>query len=240
MPETKLAPWDKILPNQSFNSNLFRGPHSFEQAVYDVILKSCAVKPPQQQFKLETSNLFTVEEMASSPVTLGFLQWLIRMAGMRRVLEIGGFIGVSTMYFAQALPAGGVVVSVEKFEQFADIARRNFAANGLTDKIRLVCGDAGEVVPTLDPAEPFDLVFIDGNKERYAFYLRSVMPLVRAGGIVAVDDAFFHGDALNPQPSTEKGQGVRACLDLVESLSSWDRVLLPVCNGLMLLTKRGG
>jgi len=233
----KMAPWEKILPNQAFNTNLYEGP-GVERAIYETILESCAIHPPQEEFKLETSDLFTVEEMASSPVSLGFLQWLIRTTGARRVLEIGGFIGVSTLYIARALPRDGQVVSIEKFEEFSSIAKRNFESNGLAERIRLLCGDAGDIVPGLDPNESFDLAFIDGNKERYDYYLRSVIPLVRPGGIIAVDDALFHGDVMNRRPSTEKGRGVQACLKLVESLVDWPRVLLPVCNGLMLLTKR--
>lgn len=238
MSDKTLAPWDKVLPNQPFNSNLFNGAVPFERAIYETILRASNIKPPQQEFSLERSELFTIEEMASSPITLQLLRWLIRIIGAKRVLEIGCFIGVSALYFAKGLPPDGKVVTVEKFDRFAEIALRNFSANGLAHKIDLHCGDAGTIVPILDPAQPFDLIFIDGNKERYAFYLSAVTPLVRAGGIVVVDDAFFHGDALNDRPHSDKGQGVRACLDLAASQACWDCVLLPISNGIMLLTKQ--
>jgi caffeoyl-CoA O-methyltransferase/O-methyltransferase len=83
----------------------------------------------------------------------------------------------------------------------------------------------------------FDVVFIDGNKERYADYFHMTEPLVRKGGVIVVDDSFFHGDVLNAKPNGEKGKGVRDMLDVAEKLSNWPRILLPVSNGLLLLCK---
>ena len=88
------------------------------------------------------------------------------------------------MAFATALPSDGRVLTIEKFDHFAEIAIRNFAANGLADKITLVQGDAFEVLGGLDKEDPFDFVFIDGDKERYGEYLRLVEPLLSAEALV--------------------------------------------------------
>lgn len=233
----KINPWDKLLPNQTFNSDQYSGTPPLEQALYETILWSSAIQTPTDYLHIEQSNLFSIEEMASNAVALGFITWLLRLTKAHRVLEIGAFVGVSTMYFAKALPAEGRVVTIEKFDHFAAIARRNFAANGLENKIELLEGDAHEVLPTLKDRGPFDFAFIDGNKERYAEYFRLVEPMMSINGIIAVDDAFFHGDALSRKPTSEKGAGARAMLELAAGLSNWHRVLLPLSNGLLLMFK---
>ncbi len=237
MTSDKLPPWGKILPNQPFNCDQYRDREPVEKALYDTILRVCGIPAPAQRFKLETTSMFTIEHMASSPVSLGIMQWLIIALGAKRVLEIGAFIGVSALYFAEALPADGQVVTLEKFEHFAEIARKNFELNGYGKKIALKLGDAHETLPKLPRDALFDIVFIDGNKERYADYFHMTEPLVRKGGVIVVDDSFFHGDAINVKPQGEKGKGVREMLDVAETLSGWARILLPVSNGILLLCK---
>jgi len=235
--QEKLNPWDKLLPNQPFNSDQFSGSGTVEQSLYETIMWSTGLTSPEQRFKIESTELFTIEQMASNAVALGFLAWLLKLIGAKRVLEIGSFVGVSAMYFADALPPDGRVVTIEKFDHFAGIARRNFAANGFENRIELVEGDAHEVLPTVKDRGPFDFAFIDGNKERYADYFRLVEPMMSERSIIVVDDVFFHGDALSPTPASEKGRGVRAFLELAANSPTWHRAVLPLSNGMMLMCR---
>lgn len=236
---SKVFPWDKILPDQPFNRELFDEESvQFYQVLYRTIGEVSGFRSPAEEFDLELTDKFTIEEMASSPVSLAFLQLLIGLSGAHSVLEIGAFIGVSAMSMARALPQDGRLVTVEKFDHFAAIARRNFARNQLDRKITLLEGDAFEVVPTLRD-QRFDFVFIDGNKERYADYFELVQPLVGVGGLIVVDDAIFHGDALNGRPRTEKGQGVRRMLDVAAKAANYRRVLVPISNGVLLMHRTG-
>lgn len=236
--EKAIRSWDKILPNQEFNSNLYRAKDKpIEQSICETICDICNVGSPQDDFYIEQTDMFSIEEMASSPIVLHFMQWLIRSIGAKSVLEIGAFVGVSAMYFARALPADGKVVTIEKFEHFAEIARRNFVKNELSGKISLICADAGEALQEVVRESEFDFVFIDGNKEHYADYLDTVIDSVRPGGIVVIDDALFHGDVLNDKFETEKGKGVRAAIDRAKTLPGWDRAFLPISNGILLLRR---
>jgi len=229
---------DKLLPTAPANCDLFDGPPaSLLASLYDTIIATSGIAQPDDELKLQLSDRFTVEEMASNPVSLRFLQLLVKMSGARRILEIGAFIGVSTIYFAKALPTGGEVVSIEKFDEFAKISQTNFVQNDVGDRIRLLVGDAYEVLKTLPRDEKFDLIFIDGNKERYRDYLHMTEPLLSAGGLIVVDDALFHGDSLNPVPKTEKGAGSKALLTAAAAAHGYDRLLLPFANGMMLLFK---
>jgi caffeoyl-CoA O-methyltransferase len=230
--------FDKMLPDQPLHRDQFAGTHeAYYPALFEAIARVSAIKSPYEELTLATSDKFTVEEMGSNPIALRFLQMLIRLSGARRVLEIGAFIGVSAMYMARALPPGGELVTIEKFDHFAGICRKNFAQNGLADRITLLEGDANVVIDRLPRDKPFDFIFIDGNKERYADYMRLLEPLLSPGGLMIVDDALFHGDALNTTPHSEKGQGVKDCLDLAAQWSGYFRVLLPVANGMLLLLK---
>jgi caffeoyl-CoA O-methyltransferase len=228
--------WDKMLPNQPEHAHLYNGT-AFMHDLFDVVCRSSGIRNPHDEFKLVQSDLFTAEEMASNPIAMRFLQFVIRLAGVRRVLEIGAFIGLSTMYFAKALPANGEVVSIEKFDKFASIARRNFELNGLASKIKLFEGDAFEIIDRLPGDRPFDLVFIDGNKERYKDYVVKTEPLLAKNGIMIVDDCFYHGDVLNAAPSDAKGLGTKACMDYLATSSDWLRIALPLSNGLFMMTR---
>lgn len=228
---------DKFLPDQSEHTYYFRGD-DYLPALYDSICHSSGIVSPDLEFKLEKTDKFTVEEMASNPISLRFLQFLIQVSGVKRVLEIGAFIGVSAMYFAKALPPGGEVVTIEKFDHFAAIARRNFALNGLADRITLHEGDAFEIIDSLPKDEKFDLIFIDGNKERYKDYFVMTEPLLSHRGISLIDDCFFHGDAVNATPVNEKGAGTKAFLDYASSRADYMRIALPLANGIMMMVRK--
>jgi predicted O-methyltransferase YrrM len=231
--------WDKVLPDQPEHAHLYKGA-AFMHDLFEVVCRSSGIRNPHEEFKLEQSDLFTVEEMASNPIAMRFLQFLMRVAGTRRVLEIGAFIGLSTMCFAKALPADGQVVSIEKFDKFAAIARRNFELNGLTDKIELFQGDAFEIIDSLPRDQKFDLVFIDGNKERYKDYAVKTEPLLAPNGIMIVDDCFYHGDVLNTAPTDAKGVGTKAFMDYAASRDGWLRIALPLSNGLFMMMRNPG
>jgi predicted O-methyltransferase YrrM len=227
-----------LLPSQPANNEHYAGPaDDYYPRLLEAVLKASGAKLPVEEFDVELSDQVPLEEMASSPIGLRFLQMLVRLIGARRVLEIGTFIGLSAMAMARAMPEDGQVVTIEKYDHFAAIAQRNFARNGLAGKVTLLEGDAFEVAGRLPPDELFDLIFIDGNKERYAQYFHKLKPKLRPGGLAVVDDCLFHGDVLNARPSTEKGAGVAAMLDVAAGLDDWWRLAVPIGNGVLLMIK---
>jgi predicted O-methyltransferase YrrM len=228
--------WDKLLPDQPLNNPYFQG-QDYHRALYELIVQTSGLKRPTETFDLALSDKVSVEEMASNPVQLRFLELIVRLTDARRIIEIGAFIGLSAMTMARAMRPGGKLTTIEKFDHFADICRRNVAANGLADRVKILQGDAMTVIDELPPDDVFDLVFIDGNKEHYADYFERLAPRVRRGGMVLVDDVLFHGDVLNAQPKTEKGEGVKAFMKLAATRSDYFRLTLPICNGLMLMQK---
>jgi caffeoyl-CoA O-methyltransferase len=233
---TEVRFWDKLLPNQTAHSHLYTGDRLMRD-LFELASRSSGIQDPHDEFELVQTDLFTIEEMASNPVALRFYQFLIRVSGARRVLEIGTFVGLSTMCFAKALPVDGEVVTIEKFDLFAGLAQRNFELNGFDHKITLLQGDALDVLDGLPRDQLFDLVFVDGNKERYKDYAVETEPLLSANGIMIVDDCFYHGDALNAAPTDPKGEGVRAFMEYVAAREDWLRSALPIFNGVFMMVR---
>jgi len=228
--------WDKLLPDQPLNNTYFKGG-DYHHMLYDLIVRTSGLQQPHERFDLVLSDKVTIEEMASNPVQLQLLDLIVRLLQPKRIIEIGAFIGLSAMTMARAMPVGGKLTTIEKFDHFADICRRNFAANGLADRITVVEGDAFEALDKISKSELFDLAFIDGNKERYAHYFEALEPRVRSGGLILVDDVFFHGDVLNAKATTEKGEGCKRFMELAARRGNYVKLALPLCNGLMLMLK---
>jgi caffeoyl-CoA O-methyltransferase len=134
------------------------------------------------------------------------LRLLAEIAGVRRILEIGTLGGYSAIHFARALPDGGELISLEIDEHHAGVARNNIERAGLSDKVGVRVGDAHELLADLieDDEGPFDLVFIDADKESYPEYLGASLRLVRPGSLILGDNTIRDGAVLDPKEATAR------------------------------------
>ena len=174
-----------------------------------------------------------------SPSEGKLLQVLALLIGARRILEIGTLGGYSTTWFARALPPGGTIVSLEIDPHHADVARTNLQRAGVADKATVLVGPALETLAriTAEKGEPFDLVFIDADKDGYPAYLEYAVPLVREGGVILGDNALSRS-VLDPAADngiTRYNNAVAAHPDLIS-------VIIPVLrdeiDGLLVSIKR--
>lgn len=230
---------ETILPVQSINREYFDGGDELLiKALAKITCEFSSDKNPSEEFNLQEAEGFTTELFASNPLSLRLLQMLIFFKKPLKVLEIGTFIGLSTMCMAKCLPEEGQIVTLEKFDYFCRIAQQNFQNNGFSsDKIKLIEGDAFEELKKMN-SEKFDFIFVDGNKEKYRDYFELLEPYLEKGGLFVVDDVLFHGDVLNENPKTEKGRGVKDFLDCAKAREEYIKILLPIRNGMMLMYKR--
>ena len=205
--------------------------------MYETVVRVSGLKNPYEQYDLEEIPKFTQEVYGSGPIVQQFLRMLIQLSGAKRVLEVGSFIGVTTIVMAEALPDDGEVVALEKYDYFASIAQKNFVRNNVSSKIKLIEGDAFISLKKLEKKGHFDFIFLDGNKERYADYFEMIDPLLRPGGIFIVDDSLFNGDVLNDKCQTEKGEGVFKFLNTMEMQENYSKLLLPISNGMSIMIK---
>jgi predicted O-methyltransferase YrrM/uncharacterized damage-inducible protein DinB len=156
-------------------------------------------------------------EIAVAPVQGRLLQVLARAVGARRILEIGTLAGYSAIWLARALPAGGRLVTLELDPARAEIARGNLAQAGLADRVEVVTGRA---VDSLDAMitrgeAPFDLIFIDADKESCPQYLERAVALSRAGTLILVDNVMRRGRLIDANTGDAGVDGARKMMDMV-------------------------
>jgi len=145
-----------------------------------------------------------------SPLQGKFLEFLVRVSGARRVLEIGALGGYSTIWMARALPEGGRVVTLELEAHHADVARRNLEGAGVLDRVEVIVGPALETLPVLaGQSEIFDLIFIDADKESYPEYLGWAMKLSRPGTVIVADNVVREGRVADADCDDPRVKGVR-------------------------------
>lgn len=153
------------------------------------------------------------------------------------VLELGSLGGYSGVWLARALPPPGRLTTIEKDPRHAALARQAFTEAGLGSRVRLIEGAALDVLPTLSPG--FDAVFVDADKEPLPQYFEWSMRLLRRGGLLLCDNAFFHGTAVDEQDRSPAAEGVRAFNRLAAGDPRLVATVVPVRDGLVIGVKVG-
>ena len=146
-----------------------------------------------------------------------FLEFLVRVSGARRILEIGTLGGYSTIWMARALPDDGRIVTLELDPHHARVARGNLQNAGVLDKVDLRVGTANESLATLvtEAAEPFDLIFIDADKQGYPEYLQWALKLSHPGTVIVADNVVRQGKVIDPDCDDSNVQGVQRFTEML-------------------------
>ncbi|MCW8384405.1 O-methyltransferase [Streptomyces justiciae] len=147
------------------------------------------------------------------------LELLAQIQGARRILEVGTLGGYSTIRMARALPADGRLISLEYSPRHAEVAARNIARAGLDKVVEIRVGAALDSLPRLadeNPA-PFDLVFIDADKENNPHYVEWALKLTRAGSLIIVDNVVRGGRVADPADTDPDVIGTRTAIELLGS-----------------------
>ena len=176
-------------------------------------------------------------QMQIAPEQGAFMALLVRLTRARRILEIGTFTGYSSTAMALAMPEDGRITCLDVSREWTDVARRAWADAGVEDRVDLRIGPAVESLEQLDD-DSFDLAFIDADKTGYDAYYTGCLRVVRAGGLIMIDNVLQHGRVVDPDADDDN---VRAIRDLNEKIAADERVdhvLLPVADGLTLARVR--
>lgn len=190
-----------------------------------------------QQLIRETHLAVTTPGMLSGLMQGRFLQMMSHMIHPELILEIGTFTGYSAIYLASGLASGGKLHTIDNNPEVADIAEKFIIKSDYRDKIITHQGNALDLIPTL--AGPFDLVFIDADKENYVNYYELVFDRVRSGGFIIADNVLWYGKVLSPGALSDKETaGIVAFNNHVKNDPRIERLLLPVRDGLMLVRKK--
>jgi predicted O-methyltransferase YrrM len=166
---------------------------------------------------LATNAAAGLPQIDVSPAQGKMLHLFARMADARRILEIGTLGGYSTIALARSVREGGCVVSLELDPNHARVARENIARAGVSDRVDIRVGAALDTLRSMTAfgEAPFDLIFIDADKENNAAYLRCALALSRPGTTIVVDNVIREGQVLDAASKDPRIHGVRSMFDLI-------------------------
>src|SRR5690242_1471449 len=188
------------------------------------------------------------EETASMPMAMmqigadqgAFMALLAKSIGATSYLEVGTFTGYSALSVALALPANGKVVCLDVSKEFTDRARKYWKEAGVDGKIDLRLGPAVDEMDRMIAAKegPFDFAFIDADKPNYDAYYERALKLVRAGGLIALDNMLWSGAVADPANNDTNTVAIRALNKKIHADDRVDVALTTIGDGVMLARKR--
>ncbi|MEV0458846.1 O-methyltransferase [Catellatospora methionotrophica] len=176
--------------------------------------------------------------MQIEPEYAALLTMLTRLTGGRHAVEVGTFTGMSSLAIGRGLAEGGRLICFDISAEYTAIAQRYWQRAGLDDRIELRLGPAAEGLAAL-PAEPhLDLAFIDADKEGYAAYWDALVPRMRPGGMLIVDNVLWSGHVLDEKPKDSSTAALIAFNAKAAADDRVDVVMLPFSDGVTLARKR--
>lgn len=211
-----------------------------DPAIQEYIIATVVREHPLlRELREETARL-PHSRMAIGPEQGQFMQLLAHSIGARRYLELGVFTGYSSLAMALALPADGYVLACDSSDQYTRIARRYWEKAGVVDKIDLRIAPAMETLRGLGAQSepPFDIAFIDADKASVNEYYELCLQLVRAGGLILVDNVLWDGAVVDPSDDDADTRALRKLNALAGRDERVDVALVPVCDGILIARKR--
>ena len=181
----------------------------------------------------ETYEKLEIPQMTTGRIEARFLKLLARLVGAKRILEIGTFAGYSALSMAEALPRDGELITCEIDPEAIAFAKRYFELSAHGKKITLLEGAALDSLKSI--SGPFDMVFIDADKENYSNYYEAILPMIRSGGLMAVDNVLWSGRVLDPKDKSDKA--IHQFNERVIKDERVESVLLTVRDGLSCIVK---
>ena len=180
-------------------------------------------------------------EMQIAPEQAQFFQFLLRLIGARRALEVGVFTGYSALATAEVLPPNGEIVACDISEEYTQMARQYWEEAGVADQIDLRIAPAEETLDALlaeGQAGTFDFSFIDADKETYDTYYEQSLRLLRPGGVIALDNVFRDGRVTDSDIEDESVRAIQALNEKLHHDERVDLTMVPIADGLTLAMKR--
>ena len=199
--------------------------------------------PDRGEFLTELRRKSALEESYAPIVqksTEQLIVTLLKLIKPSRVLEVGTAVGYSAILMADNLPEDSTIVTIERYKKHADIAADNVFASGYEKKIRVIEGEAAEVLHWLDGS--FDFIFLDAAKGQYIEFLPDVLRLLKSGGVLLSDNILYHGMIENEQKVERRKitivKRLHMYLEEIMSNELLTTSIIPIGDGVALSVKK--
>jgi caffeoyl-CoA O-methyltransferase len=165
------------------------------------------------------------------------LTMLVQLTGAKFAVEVGTFTGFSSICIARGLPADGRLLCCDVSHEWTSVARRYWERAGLTEKIDLRIAPARETLRALPGDVVVDFAFIDADKTGYRSYYDELVPRLRPGGLIVLDNVLRDGRVIDPAATGDADSAIRAINDYILTDERVESVMLPVRDGITLVRK---
>jgi caffeoyl-CoA O-methyltransferase len=194
------------------------------------------VSPLLQDLLKETEAITGRSRWSIGPVEGKLMQFLVKISGTRNAVEIGTFTGFSALMIAEALPDDGLLITCESNREYAEIARRYIQRSPHGRKIRLELKPAVQTLKAVADGS-VDFVFIDADKPSYGLYFDEALRMLRAGGIIFVDNVFWRNKIFKRKITNDNALAIAAFNEKVKKERRVEAVMLSVRDGVYLIRK---
>lgn len=215
-------------PTEIFNEDLLRY----------VEAHTATESPLLQKINRETHMQVLKPQMLSGHLQGRVLSMLSHMISPQRIVEVGTYTGYSALCLAEGLQEGGQLITIDKNEELYERVKGYFAESDYAENIEFKVGDAQKIIPDLP--EPIDLAFIDADKQNYPTYYEQLLPKMRKGAYLIIDNVLWYGKVI-PEGRKKLDPTTQVLMDFNDAVHEDDRVenvLFPVRDGLMILRKK--
>lgn len=205
--------------------------------LYDYVVAHSQEEPPLLADLSRQTHLKVLQpRMLSGPLQGRFLSVLTKLLQPKKILEVGTFTGYATLCLAEGLVKDGQIDTLDKNEELVDFQRSFFDRSTWGKQIHQHCGDAIEIIPTLEGQ--YDLVFLDADKKNYLNYLELLLPKIKKGGLLLSDNVLWSGKVLEETQKNDRDTAVlKEYNQKLAKHSQLETVLLPLRDGLTLSRK---
>ena len=210
-------------------------------ALYDYLLAVSLREHPVLEALRRYTASYPMAQMQIAPEQGQFMAILVKLANVKKALELGVFTGYSALAVALALPPEGRLVACDISEEYTAIARHFWAEAGVADKIDLRIGPALATLQHLinrGEVNTFDFAFIDADKRNYDLYYEHVLTLIRPGGLIAIDNVLWSGRVADIMVSDNRTKRLREFNAKLHKDDRIDLSLIPIADGLTLAIKQ--
>jgi caffeoyl-CoA O-methyltransferase len=210
--------------------------HSVEHYIID---HTTQPDPLLQRLERETWTKVLRPQMVSGHLQGKTLEMFSRMIQPHAILELGTFTGYSALCLAKGLAPGGQLITIDINDELEEFATSFFNQSAQAAHIKMLTGDARQIVPTLP--QLFDLVFIDADKRQYPEYYQLIFDKVKPGGFILADDVLWYGKINDEAPTNDSYTlGLQQFNAIVRADNRVETLMLPIRDGLMVIYKKEG